>query len=457
MGFGHRNVYWFQGPGCDAPKGGGVIAKVNALTNGDAVGDTSQVLRIAGFPDENTAVYVINGKNEFRSIYSIANNILPDTIPVLLSRDSNVVSMEASTPSDWCERSGIRISGADDPSFNGTFTVTCKRPGYTWSQVGKNQTGIKATAISDRHRQRILFYPAAEVIGVTDPTNKQRVYANFVELENNDIPWAIGQTVEIDKTGFMPARKTFDVLDCYSASCSGYQGIFSGSGVRGATDINGVGFYAFNYGNANKQYIYEGFGGPYKLPSYMSIGGPWKTYFDLANTYAHGGDRLATGATLFNLPCPTHSDGTHDCSYANDNIVLFRMCTAYWNCISRPPMTYGLNIVNNALELRSGDRRVISSLGNNYQLGSDNSSSGVLNGSVTVSKTMSIKGDLTVTGPSGQVNISRGDVLATGKIDSSLYVGPEKRPSGNCDAVGWSFSQDGHITFCDGKNWIPKI
>ena len=43
------------------------------------------------------------------------------------------------------------------------------------------------------------------------------------------------------------------------------------------------------------------------------------------------------------------------------------------------------------------------------------------------------------------------------QLSGGLVTGYPNSPSGTCTVVGWMFSQDGHATFCNGANWVPKI
>jgi hypothetical protein len=66
-------------------------------------------------------------------------------------------------------------------------------------------------------------------------------------------------------------------------------------------------------------------------------------------------------------------------------------------------------------------------------------------------------------GASGSVSLGNATVgdssgsLFLSTASASLYKGPATAPSGSCSAVGWAFSQDGHVTFCNGTTWISKI
>ena len=57
-------------------------------------------------------------------------------------------------------------------------------------------------------------------------------------------------------------------------------------------------------------------------------------------------------------------------------------------------------------------------------------------------------------------NGAQGDKSGTmnaATLSANLYKGPETAPTGACSVVGWAFSQDGHISFCDGSTWVTKI
>jgi hypothetical protein len=47
--------------------------------------------------------------------------------------------------------------------------------------------------------------------------------------------------------------------------------------------------------------------------------------------------------------------------------------------------------------------------------------------------------------------------LNAATLAANLYKGPATAPTGACSVVGWVFSQDGHVTFCNGSTWITKI
>lgn len=64
--------------------------------------------------------------------------------------------------------------------------------------------------------------------------------------------------------------------------------------------------------------------------------------------------------------------------------------------------------------------------------------------------------------PNGHVSIgTTSDAGASlgviGGTNSDFYTGPAEAPKGSCSTVGWVFSQDGHATFCNGSEWVPKI
>ena len=40
---------------------------------------------------------------------------------------------------------------------------------------------------------------------------------------------------------------------------------------------------------------------------------------------------------------------------------------------------------------------------------------------------------------------------------STVYQGPPTAPTGSCTVVGWAFSQDGHISYCNGTAWALKM
>jgi hypothetical protein len=48
-------------------------------------------------------------------------------------------------------------------------------------------------------------------------------------------------------------------------------------------------------------------------------------------------------------------------------------------------------------------------------------------------------------------------VDTSGNVNAQLYKGPASAPSGACSEVGWAFSQDGHISYCNGTAWIQKM
>jgi hypothetical protein len=50
-----------------------------------------------------------------------------------------------------------------------------------------------------------------------------------------------------------------------------------------------------------------------------------------------------------------------------------------------------------------------------------------------------------------------GGTLNAASINGQLYKGPPSAPSGACSVVGWAFSQDGHISYCNGTAWIQKM
>lgn len=58
----------------------------------------------------------------------------------------------------------------------------------------------------------------------------------------------------------------------------------------------------------------------------------------------------------------------------------------------------------------------------------------------------------------GTVDVGNGTAGdKSGAINAALYKGPATAPVGACSVVGWTFSQDGHATFCNGSAWVTKI
>lgn len=50
------------------------------------------------------------------------------------------------------------------------------------------------------------------------------------------------------------------------------------------------------------------------------------------------------------------------------------------------------------------------------------------------------------------------DVSVYGNLKpGGVYQGPPTAPTGGCSTVGWVFSQDGHISFCNGSTWTQKM
>ena len=57
-------------------------------------------------------------------------------------------------------------------------------------------------------------------------------------------------------------------------------------------------------------------------------------------------------------------------------------------------------------------------------------------------------------------NGTQGDksgTLSAATVSANVYKGPATAPTGTCSVVGWAFSQDGHISFCNGTTWVTKI
>jgi len=57
-------------------------------------------------------------------------------------------------------------------------------------------------------------------------------------------------------------------------------------------------------------------------------------------------------------------------------------------------------------------------------------------------------------------NGASGDTSAAikaGSVSAPVYQGPATAPTGACSTTGWAFSQDGHISFCNGSTWTQKM
>jgi len=50
-----------------------------------------------------------------------------------------------------------------------------------------------------------------------------------------------------------------------------------------------------------------------------------------------------------------------------------------------------------------------------------------------------------------------GNGVFAGSVSATLYKGPATAPTGACSDVGWAFSQDGHISYCNGSAWTQKM
>jgi hypothetical protein len=55
---------------------------------------------------------------------------------------------------------------------------------------------------------------------------------------------------------------------------------------------------------------------------------------------------------------------------------------------------------------------------------------------------------------SGTLNAA---ALNSTTTSAQLYQGPATAPTGACSTVGWAFSQDGHISYCNGSSWVQKM
>ena len=53
---------------------------------------------------------------------------------------------------------------------------------------------------------------------------------------------------------------------------------------------------------------------------------------------------------------------------------------------------------------------------------------------------------------------SASNFTTTGSVTAAQYLGPATAPTGACSTAGaWAFSQDGHISFCNGSTWVQKM
>lgn len=64
-----------------------------------------------------------------------------------------------------------------------------------------------------------------------------------------------------------------------------------------------------------------------------------------------------------------------------------------------------------------------------------------------------------VRGHNSTVQVTREgvDVHGVFRVNSIPFAVTTKAPTGTCKAVGWTFSNDGHGTFCDGTRYTTKF
>ena len=221
-----------------------------------------------------------------------------------LIRSGGVVTINIAAPLPQ-DLTGLRatISGAVDPSFNGSFVVTRTGSGsFTYAQSGPDASTTGAT-ISYLNGGFVL-YPMAEVLSVFNPAS--RYVDGTMTLAPNNVAWASNDPVEqphyfqeyisadIESYGQTVPRPTIP-----ARSGKTYLGNNAGA------------FTGWSINNQTATGNYLGYGGTHSVPqaAYESLG-----------VWLHNMDMTAGEQAIFSIHC-----NMHGCNNWNSGYNLFEL------------------------------------------------------------------------------------------------------------------------------------
>ena len=205
------------------------------------------------------------------------------------------------------------ISGAADPSFNGTFVVTTTgQQTFTYQQAGANSSTTGGTA--QFLKGGYVLYPMAEVVSVYDAVGKS--IDGALTLAANTVPWAANDTVE--QPHYYQQRVAADVENIYQFTPRPPQVQTAGITYSGN---NGPGLFGYVVTNGADASQYYGNGGTHTKPnSALGVSGVWDNSVEVeagessvlrVHCNSHTCSRWNSGYDLFNLDTATGVDRVH--------------------------------------------------------------------------------------------------------------------------------------------------
>ncbi len=288
----------------------------------DTQAGVRQVFPVIGSPSATSLFYAgglvsMVGRSGMTSAYLNVN--LPIATAVR-SGGTVTLTTASATPQDLNGLT-LNVSGAGDPSFNGSFAITQTGPGtlqYTQSGSDGSSSGGSATLVTGG----FALYPMAEVLGVYN-TATAAVDGKLL-LAANTVPWAAGDPVE--EPHYFQQAVGADIEFIGQTTPRGTQQMRAGVEYDGN---NGPGLRGWTVTNASPATNYFGNGGTHAPPD---------TAFETRGVWSRIFEAQAGNDSVFDIHCNTRGCGRWDSGYS-----LFQLdSSAGVDAIGFQPQTSGL-------------------------------------------------------------------------------------------------------------------
>ncbi|MFC6646186.1 hypothetical protein ACFQBQ_11450 [Granulicella cerasi] len=272
----------------------------------DTVGVLKQVFPVLGSTSATELLYA-GGQTSVIGRMQTTGGYLNESFAVTsIVRSSNVATATVSGDARDLSGMAVTLSGASDPSFNGTFTMTSTASNklqFTSTGADTTTSGGTVSVLTGSY----ALYPMAEVLSVMNAGT--RAIDGAFTLAANTVNWAAGDTVEEPHYFQADVKPSYEVVTRYLPQRSGN----SSRGLTYSGNV-GPGTEGFNATNANAATEYRGEGGTHLLPSAgVGVNGPWKYAMDVE---AGESAALHVGCNL------------HGCSKWNSTYALMLMDSA---------------------------------------------------------------------------------------------------------------------------------
>ena len=224
----------------------------------------------------------------------------------------------------------LTISGAADPSYNGTYAVsTTTANTFTYVQQGADSTSSGGTA--SYLAGGYALYPMAEVLGVYN-AQTHAVDGQFT-LAANTVPWAAGDPVEEPHYFQQSVAPDLEQITQFAPRPS--RNVSAGIQYGG---VNGPGLQGWVINNQSPASLYFGNGGTHAVPyTGIDVVGIWRDAMEVeagensvlrVDCNSHGCDRWNSGYDLFQMQT---SAGVDHETYnpANSTLTFNLRGTAY--------------------------------------------------------------------------------------------------------------------------------